>query len=356
MSVLSPPPSGNNYAFSMLTLQMETANKINMQKRGETVGGSYNTKINSIEREQAQWKTVSKDVGEATTKLSSTIGRLRQVLTKIDAMMNSVTQAGIQKDEGGFDSDVFAASFDAQYRSLSKALEESSAQPNLLGSAEPTMSYRISPTNEMNSVTGTSINGDYYIIDSDEKKWVLDRDAGTLKRYDSYPDEPTSTVGSLQGGISLDSLSGDQITFTIAPDTASPETFSGTLHSDGLPVYDTWFYDNLASEDNRSEAMEALESAKAIVKYQISRYETEFAVAQFYEERANDATSGLNSEKNTTLIEKATAVGEAQEEMNRQYEAAINRVATAAKMQNNFTNLFKSMNQSASYKLFSLLS
>ncbi|MCW9035975.1 MAG: hypothetical protein OQJ97_17265 [Rhodospirillales bacterium] len=358
MSVLSPPPAGNDYSFSILTLQMETANKLLSQKKGEAVGSSFDSQINSIEREKEQWAKIEKDVGEATTKLSTTIGRLRVVSSTIDAMMTNVNKAGLDETDAdyGYNSDIYASAFDAQMKSLTQALEGSSSAPNLLGSAEPTMKYKISPNQETISVTGSSINNDYSIVDSDGKTWILDRSAGTLKRYDTYPDEPTSTVGGLIGGLRLDSLTGDQITFTVAPDTASPESFTGTLKSDGLPVFDTWFYDNLSTDSARTEAMEDLVASKAIIDYQISRYESEMAVAKFYEQRAINSSSTLNSEKNDVTIEKAIAVGAAQEEMNRQYEAAINAVATAAKMKNNYTNMFSSLNKSPMYKLFSLLS
>ena len=357
MSVLSPPPSTANYKLVMLTSQMELANQVKLQKRSEQVGNKFDTEVNSLEREKKGWKKVEKDVGSASSQISQTIGRLKSVRSRLDGMLNTVNKAELNKLEEDFNAEVYGTAFDAMLKSLSRDIEKDKSNPNLLGKGDPTLEYLISPTNEKASIQGSAIGGSYYIIDSEGKHWVLDREGGNLKRYNEYPDDPTSTAGGLNGGIRLDSLVGDQITFTIGQDTASPESFTGTLYTEGLQVMDSWAYNNLASDTDREDAITAVKTAKAAINYQIARYESALTISQFYEERAGGMISGINTDKNSALIEKAQAVQKAQEELDLQFQAALGAVETAAKMNANYAKLLSPVNQGTfASKLFNLLS
>jgi CRISPR/Cas system CSM-associated protein Csm2 small subunit len=343
MSVLSPPPSTANYKLVMLTSQMELANQVKLQKRSEQVGNKFDTEVNSLEREKKGWKKVEKDVGSASSQISQTIGRLKSVRSRLDGMLNTVNKAELNKLEEDFNAEVYGTAFDAMLKSLSRDIEKDKSNPNLLGKGDPTLEYLISPTNEKASIQGS--------------RWVLDREGGNLKRYNEYPDDPTSTAGGLNGGIRLDSLVGDQITFTIGQDTASPESFTGTLYTEGLQVMDSWAYNNLASDTDREDAITAVKTAKAAINYQIARYESALTISQFYEERAGGMISGINTDKNSALIEKAQAVQKAQEELDLQFQAALGAVETAAKMNANYAKLLSPVNKGTfASKLFNLLS
>jgi len=357
MSVLSPPPTNANYQLVMLTSQMELANQVKMQKKTESVGNPYDTTVNSLERDKDAWQKVEKDVGQASSKIAGTIGRLKSVKSRLDAMLGTINKANLAKDDPDFNADVYGIAFDAMLKSLTNDIEKNKDVPNLLGKGDPKLEYLISPTFEKASVTGSAIGGNYYIIDSEGKHWELNREAGNIKRYNEYPDDPTSTVGGLDGGIRLDSLVDDQISFTIGADTASPESFSGTLYTEGLAVMDSWAYNNLESDTDRDDAITAVKTAQAPINYQVSRFESALTISQFYETRAGSKISGVNVEKNHTLIEKAQAVQAAQNEMDLQFQAALGAVETAAKMNANYAKLLApvSSNSFAS-KLFDLLS
>jgi hypothetical protein len=334
MSVLSGSPA-RLFGRAQLLAQMQQVFEQRASRRAQGIKVGYDQQINSVDLEANRWRTVRTGVREATDVLSKALGRIRGIRNNIDTMIRNVNKAE-QREPDGAGPEVYAASFDSLLRGLDQLAADTSYSPNLLGVARQSLTYRVGINGSTATVASAYVGSDYYIVDSESKYWDLDRTARILKRYDEFPDHPTSTAGNLATGLSLDSLSGTDITFTVGPDTASPETFSGTLHRKGLEILDAWGYDQFATADGRQRALDDLNQAKLAVDLEIRRYEVAMTSAKFYENLTNGAIKGFQKETNDLILQQAIDIQKAQEELARQFRSAIGSVARSISLQNEY--------------------
>ncbi len=338
MSTVLSAFSASTFNQANLLAKMGEVYEKQAEQKAESISNHYDARINAVNLTKGRWETVRTGIQEARSAISTTTAKVRSILTSIDNMIEAVKKA--DKNSGSsLGTDAYAASFDAYLRGLDTTAQKSGLQPNLIGSAKSQLDYRANIHGSTNTIHGAFLGSDYYIIDDEGKYWALDRSAKTLKRYDDYPNEATSTVGNFQTGIRLDNLNGDDITFTIGPNTGSPQTFSGTLHRKGLQIMDSWGYDGLTTENGRQRALDDLEAAKDAIELEIRRYEIAFTTSNFYERVADNEISGLTKKTNAYLIDQAAEIQELQTKLASEYQSAASRVTQSIAMQNQYAKL-----------------
>ncbi len=337
MSVLS------GLSRTTITTANLISNLINAQEkkialRNQAINGAHQQRISRLNSGVDKWLAVRKSVGDAASVVHATVGRAKTILGKIDSMILNVNKAG-QPTTGQTNTDMYAASFDAVLKSIQTDAKNTRMSPNMIGRSGPRLTYKTSPTGSTGSVQGAFIGNDYYITDSAGKRWVPDRTAKILRRYDNYPDGSTNKVGAFNGGLRLDSISGDAITFTIAPNTASPESFSGTLSRDGLRVMDSWYYNGLATDADRQKAISDLKSARVAVDLEIQRYQLAASTASFYEDRVNAEIKGIKSKVADEMIARATELQDAQTKLTREFQNTTSIVAQSLALKNEYSRM-----------------
>ncbi len=337
MSVLSGL-SRNTITTATLITNLINAQEKKIALRTQVINGAHQQTIGRLNRGVDKWLAVKKSVGEAASVIHATVGRAKAVLGKIDAMILNVNKAG-QPTNGTVNTDMYAASFDAVLKGIQSDANNTRMQPNMIGKFEPKLTYRTSPSGSMGSVQGAFIGNDYYITDSAGKRWVPDRNAKILKRYDNYPDGATNKVGAFNGGLRLDSISGDAIAFTIAPNTASPESFSGTLTRKGLRVMDSWYYNGLATDADRQQAISDLKSARTAVSLEIQRYKLAASTATFYEDRVNAEIKGIKSKVADEMIARAKELQISQDKLSREFQNTTSIVAQSLALKNEYARM-----------------
>jgi len=330
--------TSKDFALATLLSQLQGNFEAKAAVRTSEVEAQFGQQLGSIEVEKRPWERVQEKAGEASSQFADVVGRVKNIRSSLDGMISRIVKAE-QVSTGDTNWAGYAAVFDSLLAGFVNLAEDGTA-PNLLGVAEPKLTYEISPTGATTSVQGAHLGSDYYIVDSEGKWWVPDRDARNLKRYDEFPDMPANEAGAFENGLQLDSLVGDAITFTVGPDTGSPTQYTGTIFRDDLQVVDSWFYDGLETQDGRDRAIAALNAAKEAVDLELTRYEVTQSVAIFYEQRAIQTLEGLTKESNDLLIEQAIEIQKAQDELTRQFTAATNSITLAISQQVNYTELF----------------
>ncbi len=324
-------------------------------EKSEQIAAEYGQKTNTLGRESARWEDVRADIQAAKDVIGGTLSRIKSIRNSLNNMISNVNKAE-QNSHDPTGPSIYAAAFDSYLNGADSNAKNTSLSPNLIGVAKQELTYRVGIYGTTSTIASANLSSDYYVIDTDGKYWSLNRTAKTLKRYDVYPDEPTSTVGHFVGGLKLDSLTGDTISFTVAPDTATPESFTGTLYRNGLSIMDSWAYDGLATSDGRTRALEDLNAAKYAVDLEIRRYEIALTTSDFYDKVAKRAIDGLTEQTNDLLIEQAAAIEKAQNELAREYSSATSHVARAVAMQNEYAILLKPLIQNKfAAKLISIL-
>ena len=129
------------------------------------------------------------------------------------------------------------------------------------------------------------------------------------------------------------------MTFTIAPDTANPQTFTGTIDREGIGIVDAWFYDNLSTEDGRDRALADLKSARKNIELEINRYQRSLTTIAYYDSRAAIRLGDFRAETGALLIEREREVLTSQDSIQRQFELAT----TALSRNQAIINVYKTM-------------
>lgn len=333
-TVLSSFSAGDFGRAQMLT-QIQSFYTKKAQQKTTAITNHFTARINSINTEGDRWRAVREGIQEGRSIISSTLARAKTILNSIDTMIRTVNKAG-QNSEGYTNSPAYAAAFDSYLRGLDSAATRNGTPPNLLGVAKQELSFRVGINGASETVNSAYLGSDYHIIDSDGKYWNLNRSEKTLKRYTVYPDEPTSTVGNLSTGLRLDDLTGESITFTVGPDTASPQTFTGTLYRKGLEILDSWGYDGLATEAGRQKALDDLNAAKVAVDIEVRRYTLAYTTADYYEKVAAEAISGLRKKTNQLTVDQAIAIQKEQSALTQEYQTSTNTIVQALAVQNQY--------------------
>jgi len=357
MDVLTASTQQSSFAIARLLTQMSNAHESRAQQETRPIEAKYDKKVNQAELKIDRWKKVGKDIGEASSAIATNIGNLKSIKSKLEGMLSTINKANQRVDEEGFDPSGYATAFDALLKSVSSSTEDKGRQINLIGKRSVTLEYKTDIYGRTETVNSVALDGEYHIIDSNGDRWQLDREAGQLKRFTDYPSGQTSDVGSFPDGIRLNSIDDDNnISFTIAPDTASPQTFSGTLHRSGMDVMDSWYYEGLSTQDARDAAASDIHATRTAIKLEIARYESEFSLAQFYEERVNGETKGLREDKNEALLEKAQEVGKAKEKLIREFQAAQDAMQLSQNLKKEYASFLKPLGSSFGNKLVDILS
>jgi hypothetical protein len=336
-TVLSPFSAGD-FGRAQMLVQIQRFYNQKATQKSAAIGHEYAAQINSIKLESDRWNAVREDMREVRSVISGTVGRAKSIQASLENMIRAVNKSS-QNTEGYTNPQMYAASFDAYLKSLDGMATRTSDGTNLLGIAKQEVRFPTGIHGSEYTVRSAFLGSDYHIVDSEGKYWDLDRSAKILKRYDAYPDDPTSTVGNIATGLRLDSLVGDAITFTVAPDTATPETYSGTLHREGLTILDSWAYEGLATEAGRTKALADLNSAKVAIDLEVRRYQLANTTINYYEGIATETISGMRQKTNQLTIDQATAIQKEQTALSREYQVSNNAIVQALSLQNQYAKM-----------------
>jgi len=354
LTVLSPynPKSFGN---ANLLARMNSVFQNLASRKTEEINNSYQQEINSIELDAKRWKNISVDIDNARAEVVDARNRAKGVLRFVNDMIRNVNKTEEHSGDSGFFATGYAATFDSQLRSIeSKVNDSRTANMNLLGKFEPDFTFNVGAHGTTATVGGQYIGNDYYIIDSNNNRWQPDKTAKILKQYSEYPDSPTSKAGNFATGLQLDSILGDAITFTVGPDTASPEQFTGTLYRSGTDVMDSWFYDGLSTSDGRTRALADLADAKEALTLEVNRYNTSLTTTEFYASMVDASIKGYRAETNELLIKQAREVQETQQELAARFQAATGNVARSFAIRKQYNAMLQPLLNDRVMRIFNL--
>ncbi|MBE0530765.1 MAG: hypothetical protein IH626_08050 [Rhodospirillales bacterium] len=327
-----------DFGRAQMLVQIQKFYNKKAAQKTQVITNDYKAQINSVNADGDRWASVRDKIQETRSVIATTLGRAKSILASLDNMIRTVNKCG-QNTEGYTNPQMYAASFDASLNGLDSTASRSSTVPNLLGIARQEISFPTGINGAKQTVKSAFLGSDYHIVDSEGKYWDLDRQAKILKRYDDYPDEPTSIVGNIATGLRLDDMVGDAITFTVGPDTATPATFTGTLYRTGMKLLDSWAYEGLATTAGRQKALADLNMAKAAVDLEVRRYQLAYTTADYYEQIASESISTMRKKTNQLTIEQATAIQKEQTALSQEYQMSSNSIVQALALQNQYSKM-----------------
>lgn len=342
-TVLSQNKKADIGTLTLLSSMAQTNEKL-MQQKIKEVSAKYDYQESAATTEADNWKRVSRKIGDASSFLSETAGRVKQMLSQVESLASTVgkaDQSAASDPTANFDG--YASAFDSMARGLiDKAENGRGGQINLLGRGEPTYSYQVSTTVQTAWVQGGYLGSDYSITDDDGHRWVPDRSARLLRQYDKTSGEEIAAV-SMRTGLDMISHNTDTgaLSFAIDADTAGRHEYTNaTITRTGLKLMDAWLYDGLSTEAGRQAAQSDLTKVKATLKLEASRYEGARIMAAFYESRANAHAADGKAEANEAMLERVKAIKKVQEEFSQQFETTRNQVLGAVQIRQKFLEMF----------------
>ena len=307
---------------------------------GGEIAGRYRAKINSTNFQADKWRDLEDDLQKARGDIKSVVGRIKSIKASIERMMEIVRNA-TNDEQADTNATGYARGFDSTLRGVVGKALSGRTGANLIGNTNAArLSYPTNIYGTTREVRGAFLGTDYHIIDSEGKRWSPDWSARLLRQYDEYPDKPSDKLGDFDNGVRVDSISGTTIAFTIAPNTASPQSFTGTLHRDGLGLLDAWYYDGLATDAGRDRAMADLESARLGLDLEIRRYEIVGSTAGFYAKKAAATVGGYEKRVAALLAKKAEEFRVAEQRLARDYQAAARSVVAGAALRQRYAKIF----------------
>ncbi len=307
------PVSARDTASSMVLDRMARFNNDALAQKQEGIGSRYQGRINTLGRETTKWQDLRSDLVDVQSFLDEIVRRIDRIS---DLSMNMLTT--VFKSSNG--TEISALSYEAQFNSYLKSwnteADDRGGSPNLIGSTpQRTYSYVTGISGATRTISRYDLSSGYYIIDSDGHRWERDGANGSfLRQIDETTGARTGNFTSITGGIELDSLVGDAVTFTIKPDTSDAETITGTLYRTGLGVLDAWLYDGLTTDAGRIEARSDVYAARSMVKAQLARFQAELTTVEFYQGTALNNMSGLANRIDSLTTAMALELQEAQDE------------------------------------------
>ncbi len=273
-----------SYASTLLLLQLQLYNNINLARDQKAINASLTQEINSINLQADKWSSLKSDLWDSVNFISEAITRAESIQNKLEDISLTAYSA---KDGDATSSWTYPIEFDVKLRGINSQAIDSRKSPNLLGSNNSDYTYITDVYGTTDTVSREFIGSDYTITDSGGNVWVRDRGSFVLRQFDATTYAETGNYAALTGGIRLDSISGTSVTFTIDYNSTSAQQFTGTLSTSGLGLLDAWLYEDLTTSTGRDRALTDVQQAQAQVQAEVARLNGELAVAQYNLDRAS---------------------------------------------------------------------
>lgn len=338
----------SNVQAATLSKQMQNSILGEGNKETARIQAEIDTKVQKQNFEKDRWTQHSKLIEEAQDIISNNFTRLEGIYSTLDRMLNTINSAeNAQKDpESSFRADGYAATFDSQLKSIYTNADESRVTTNLLNSDSRELDYPISFNGVLSKVVGADIRPSYFITDSDGKRWQVEPDTKLLRQYESYPDTPTSPskVASFNRTDSLvmDSIAGEDVTFTTSANTAGAETKTGTITRSGLELLNSWLYGNFSTSEGRDRARADIAAAKEALFLEKSRYEMVKTTLTYHSDVATAQIRDIRDETVKIQQEGQRKVADIQDDLVRKYQAAQSALAQKYSLKSSLSALIPS--------------
>lgn len=293
-----------------------------------------------MNRDTDKWEDFQGELGDAKKIVKGAVGRLESMMSLVDNLIQTVNKARLDP-EIDTTQEGYRSTFDSYLKSIRSRADYSSDSPNLLGNIGlRDLAIPVSVHGARYSVYQNYMGTSYNITDTEGYVWRPDYAGDLLRRYESYPDDATNISGNLANGLRLDGKTGDEITFTVAPDSAGETQYTGTLTVEGNGIVEAWYYDGLGTEVGRERAMVDLDAAYATLKNQLQSYKGIVTTIEFQEARASKLLKNIGDKTIALALEQEKASAKIQKEGQQQLNAVADAIAFNQAMGSLYVSMF----------------
>lgn len=334
--------------FQYTTMLKDAENRILQQQ--EAMAIPYDTEVEVLTSRGTDLSKLASRMRQAETAIDTgltAIGKIRDKVSMLQAYLSG-----------------YAASTDKQYireqinTLISEVQGEADSLPsyrNLVGDVDPVLQL----PNKVDyktldgltkEVEGTDLGASFTITANNGTIWVGDSRSQTMTQYSSYPSDPTGKSTSLINGLSLQSVVGDQITVDRVSGAGTEETIEGTITRNGLGLMGTWFYKELATDEDIAQLTADLQEASFRLIYEESLLISAKTTLSGNQYKLEQEKVDIADDVAAIIDKKATALAEHQIQSELVFGQVIDNLNASAK-ESYASALLKSALQ-PSFKIF----
>jgi len=311
----------------------------------------------AINVQNERWIAVKAQVNNAQIAVENGQESAQKVADTLLLMRGSIAGAGNPAEN----QQLYREQFDAQVNAINNEADAVGPAFNLVGSINRqdgtfnTIEYRSDVNLNSSTLTGTYIGSDFRIEANDGRVWIPDlgsdfiqsyTNGGTeAEKYTTTDGETVQKATSTRNGMKLISYDANTknitVEISVVPDDP-PITVTGKLKTNGLGVMQSWFYNDFATQADRSRAFKDIDAAE--VNLQLARGALERSAAQTSMDQRK-ADRGLNELSDQT-IKSNNAQSQQTEELRikaaQQYQAMMANLQNIQTQQSNYLQAFSS--------------
>jgi len=357
-SILGASEDGSSALFGNLTStqsslfeQIKTNASKRLAEAQAAVSAQAADRNNAINAQNERWISVKAQINNAMIAVESAKESIATAGNTLLLMRGNVAGTA----ETGENKQLFIDQFNAQVTAINNEVDSGGKAFNLVGNINRqtgdfnTIEYRNNINLNSTTLTGTYIGADFRIEADDGTVWIPDLGSDFIQAHsgvDNAEQEYTTTDGqtlskgtSTRNGLTLVNYNAEtqQITveISIVP-TDPPLVVTGTLKQNGLGVMQSWFYNDFATNADRTRAFNDINKAEVNLTLAGGAVERSASQVSIDRRRADNALNTLSSE----------TVEVRNDQQNQQQEIQLKAAQQYLAMQANLQNL---QSQQANY-------
>ncbi len=306
----------------------------------------------TIELQNDRWISVKAQVNNAQVAVDSGRESIQEVANSLLLLRGSV--AGTAED-----SEFYLGQFNDFINKINNEAESAGNQFNLVGNINPIdftpnqIEYRNNTGIGSTSLTGTYIGTHFRITGDDGTVWEGEPGTDTLQAYSSLggpelkytteDDVEINRATSTRNGLNLVSYDAETraitVEVTVVP-TEDPITVTGTLERTGIGIMQSWFYNDMATEDDRKAAFDDIIRAEVNLTSAGAEVEKSAAIVSIDQRRANQALDDLTAQSSQVRTDEFDKLEEVRIKAAQQFLAMQANLDNLSREQENYLNAF----------------
>ncbi len=337
---------------SSLINQIKANANARLTEQQQAIQDAATQKRDAIEVQNERWIAVKAQVNNAEIAVDNgkeSIAKINQTLLLMRGSVGGTTE----------DLKFYKDLYDSQVSQINNEADSGGAGFNLIGNINRTdgtpnkIEYRNDLGIGTTQLTGTYAGSDFRIEANDGTVWVPDLGSdlieaysglgGTAQKYTTVEGIQIRKATSTRNGMELVSYDATTkaitVKISVVPHEA-PITVTGTLKRTGTGIMQSWFYNNFATQADRTRALKDISTAEVSMTSASAELERSAVQTKIDQRRVDNALDELTKQSGEAQFEQMSQMQEAQVKAAQQYQAMLTNLQNLSSQQQNYLNAF----------------
>lgn len=323
-----------------------------LTEQQQAIQDAANQKRDAIEVQNERWIAVKAQVNNAEIAVDNgkeSIEKINQTLLLMRGSVGGTTE----------DLKFYKDLYDSQVTQINNEADAGGVGFNLIGNINRTdgtpntIEYRNDLGIGTTQLRGTYAGSDFRIEGNDGTVWVPDLGSDLIEAYSGQggiAQKYTTGEGieirkatSTRNGMELVSFNAQTnaitVKISVVPHEA-PITVTGTLKRNGNGIMQSWFYNNFATQADRTRALKDISTAEINMTSVSADLERSAVQTKTDQRRVDNALDELTKQSGEAQFEQMSQMQEVQVKAAQQYQAMLTNLQNLSSQQQNYLNAF----------------